>query len=126
MLRDASDLQDYEGGRDYETLRRFVDESLKPTCSVKNIDLCEGTKKEDILKYQGMSLDDLKTAAAAEEKKLADAEGEFELEVEKLQAAYDKLSSEKEQKVADVKAAGLGLMKSVIKNREDGDKKDEL
>ena len=28
-------------------------------CSVKNIDLCEGTKKEDILKYHGMSLEGL-------------------------------------------------------------------
>ena len=121
---DVSDLQDYEGGRDYDTLKAFVD-NLKPMCNVKNIDLCEGEKKAQIEKYMGMSLDELKAAAEKEEMYLAGAESQFEKEVEKLQAAYEKLEAEKQKKIDEVKNAGLGLMKSVIKNKMET-VKDEL
>lgn len=95
-------------------------------CSVKNIDLCDSDKKAQIEKYQGMSLDELKGLVDEEETKISDAEEEFMREVEKLQAAYEQLMDTKDKKVAEVKAAGIGLMKSVIKNKEAVDKKDEL
>merc|ERR1712193_157311 len=37
---DPSDLQDYKGGRDYKALKKHA-ESLGPTCSPSNIDLCD-------------------------------------------------------------------------------------
>jgi len=107
------DLQDYQGGRTYEDLKKFADENLKPMCSVKNIDLCDDAKKADIKKYQDMTAEDLDAAIAAEEKKLEDAEAEFKAEVQKLQDKYSALSQEKDAKIAEVKASGLGLMKSV-------------
>lgn len=110
---DASDLQDYQGGRDYDALKKFADENLKPICSPKNIDLCDDEKKAQISKYQGMSDDDLAAAIDVEEKKLEDAEAEFKAEVQKLQDKYSALSQEKDDKIAAVKAAGLGLMKAV-------------
>jgi len=45
-------------------------------------------------------------------------------EVSKLQETYTKLSSEKDAIVDGVKAAGLGLMKSVLNSADDV--KDEL
>ena len=82
-------------------------------CSVKNIDLCDDAKKADIKKYQDMSAEDLDAAIATEEKKLEDAEAEFKAAVQELQEKYSSLSSEKDAKIAEVKASGLGLMKSV-------------
>uniref|UniRef100_A0A7S1VVR3 Thioredoxin domain-containing protein n=1 Tax=Skeletonema marinoi TaxID=267567 RepID=A0A7S1VVR3_9STRA len=110
---DPSDLQDYQGGRTYDDLKKFAEENLKPMCSVKNIDLCDDAKKADIKKYQDMSAEDLDAAIATEEKKLEDAEAEFKAAVQELQLQYSSLSSEKDAKIAEVKASGLGLMKSV-------------
>mmetsp|Transcript_27704 Transcript_27704/g.47064 ORF Transcript_27704/g.47064 Transcript_27704/m.47064 type:complete len:219 (+) Transcript_27704:154-810(+) len=110
---DPSDLQDYQGGRTYDDLKKFAEENLKPMCSVKNIDLCDDAKKADIKKYQDMSAEDLDAAIATEEKKLEDAEAEFKAAVQELQEKYSSLSSEKDAKIAEVKASGLGLMKSV-------------
>lgn len=110
---DPSDLQDYKGGRDYASLEKFAKESLKPVCSPANVDLCDDAKKADIQKYQAMAATDLQSAIAAEEKKLEDAELGFKDEVKKLQDLYKKLSTEKDETVAAVKASGLGLMKSV-------------
>jgi len=110
---DPSDLQAYEGGRSYDDLETFATENLKPVCSPKNIDLCDDDKKAEIAKLQAMPDADLDAAIAAEEKKEEEAEAEFKAEVEKLQARYTALSEEKDEKVAAVKASGLGLMKAV-------------
>jgi hypothetical protein len=110
---DPSDLQDYQGGREYDALKKFADENLKPVCSPTNIDLCDDEMKAQITKYQGMSAEDLAAAIAVEEKKLDDAEAEFKAEVQKLQDKYAALNTEKEGKITAVKDAGLGLMKAV-------------
>jgi protein-disulfide isomerase-like protein with CxxC motif len=110
---DPSDLQDYKGGRDFESLKTFAENNLKPMCSPSNIDLCDDAKKAQIEKYQGMDADALGTAIEAEEKKLKDAEDNFKAEVQKLQSTYERLMAEKEETINAVKQSGLGLMKSV-------------
>lgn len=110
---DPSDLQDYSGARDLDALKKFADENLKPSCSPKNIELCNDDKKATIEKYSKMPMDDLEALIEGEEKKMADAEKTFTDEVSKLQAAYEKLTQEKDDTIAAVKASGLGLMKSV-------------
>jgi len=121
---DPADLQDYQGGRTYDDLKKFADENLKPMCSPKNIDLCDDAKKADIQKFQAMSDADLAAAIAVEEKKLEDAEEEFKTEVQKLQDRYSALSTEKDEKIEAVKSSGLGLMKSVQASKPTGS--DEL
>lgn len=110
---DPSDLQDFQGGRSYDDLKKFADENLKPVCSPKNIDLCDDVKKADILKFQAMSEADLDALIKVEEKKLEDAESDFKAAVAKLQEQYTALSAEKDAKIEAVKGSGLGLMKSV-------------
>ena len=114
---DPSDLQDYKGGRDYDSLAKFVKEELKPMCSPKNIDLCDDEKKAQIEKLQAMSDADLEAAIAAKDKEMEDAETTFKSEVEKLQAKYQELMEAKEKTAADIKDSGLGLMKSVLASR---------
>lgn len=122
---DPSDLQDYQGGRTYDDLKKFADENLKPVCSPKNIDLCDDVKKADILKFQAMSEADLDALIEAEAKKLEDAESDFKAEVAKLQERYTALQAEKDAKIEAVKGSGLGLMKSV-KSAEKPAGSDEL
>jgi hypothetical protein len=122
---EPSDLQDYEGGREYDDLKKFADENLKPMCSPTNIDLCEADKKKEIEGLMALSAEDLDAKITAEEKKLEEAEKFFKDEVQKLQDTYQKLTKEKDEKIAAVKEAGLGLMKSV-KAAKSKDSKDEL
>ena len=122
---EPSDLQDYEGGREYDDLKKFADENLKPMCSPTNIDLCEADKKKEIEGLMALSAEDLDAKITAEEKKLEEAEKFFKDEVQKLQDTYQKLTKEKDEKIAAVKEAGLGLMKSV-KAAKSKDSTDEL
>jgi len=110
---DASALEDYEGGRDYDDLETFANENLKPMCSPKNIDLCDADKKAEIEKFQKMSADDLEAEIEKKETESKEAEEFFDAEVAKLQTKYEELEKEKTEKQAAVKASGLSLMKAV-------------
>ena len=70
-----------------------------------------------IQKYQGMNVDELSATAKREDEKMRAAEEKFEAEVAKLHAKYGLLSKEKDDAIAGIKAAGLGLLKSVLKSK---------
>jgi len=110
---DPSALEDYEGGRDFDELKTFAEENLKPMCSPKNIDLCDDEKKTQIEKYMKMSDSDLDAEIEKKEAEGKEAEETFDAEVQKLQEKYEQLEKEKTEKQAAVKASGLGLMKAV-------------
>lgn len=110
---DPTSLDDYQGGRSFNDLSSFAKENLKPICSPSNIDLCDADKKKQIEEYMKLDVSKLDEMIKAEEEKLAKAEEDFKEEVSKLQATYQKLSEDKDALIAEVKASGLGLLKSV-------------
>jgi len=110
---DPSALEDYEGGREYDDLLKFAEEKLKPSCSPVNIDLCDDEKKAKILELEAMPLGDLSAKIEENQALIKEAESTFESEVEKLQATYTKLQSDKEDAIKAVKENGLGLMVAV-------------
>jgi len=124
---DPNALEKYEGGRDYDSLKKFADDNLKPLCSPSNMDLCEDDQKAELEKLMAMDMADLEQAVKEGEEKIDNAEKTFKTELQKLQDSYQKLMSDKDSTIADVKSSGLGQMKSVLAHRnKGGDDKDEL
>jgi len=109
---DPSALEDYKGGRDFAALEKFA-KGLKPVCSPAKIELCEPEMKAKIEEFQKMAPADLEAAIKAKDEEVAAAEKFFTDEVDKLQKTYQKLQTDKEEKIEAIKAAGLGLMKAV-------------
>jgi len=124
---DPNALEKYEGGRDYDALKKFADENLKPLCSPNNMDLCDDEAKAELQKLLDMPLEDLETAIKDGEQKIEDAETTFKTELQKLQDQYQALMTTKDETIAEVKGSGLGQMKSVLAylKSQDGEK-DEL
>jgi len=56
---EPGDLKDYQGGRDFSSLKKFAEESLGPTCGPANLDLCGADVKKKIEGYLGMTVDRL-------------------------------------------------------------------
>merc|ERR1711990_1407060 len=94
-------------------LKKFAD-GLRPICSPSQKDLCDEDQLAAIEKYEAMGADALKALIADGEKSIEDAEATFKDEVSKLQAAYEKLMQEKDDTIANVKASGMGMAKSVL------------
>jgi|EP01046_Picozoa_sp_COSAG06_P010900 thioredoxin-like negative regulator of GroEL len=103
----------YEGGRDYAALKKFADESLGPSCSNDNIDLCDDDQKAILEKYNAMSAAERKTIVDDTDKEIADLEEKFKEDVKKLQASYEKLMADKDATVKAVNTKELGLLKSI-------------
>jgi len=124
---DPSALEKYEGPRDYDSLKKFADENLKPMCSPSNMDLCDDDQKAELEKLLAMEVADLETAIKEGEKKIEEAEETFKTELQKLQDQYQELMKTKEDTIAEVKSSGLGRMKSVLAHRNKASEdKDEL
>jgi len=115
---DPDNLEDYQGGRDFDALKKFADENLKPLCSPSNLDICDDDQKEKIKKLLGLPMEDLEAQISEGEKKIEDAETTFQEELEKLQNTYQELTKTKDDTIASVKSSGLGLQKSVRAYRQ--------
>ena len=103
----------YEGGRDFAALKKFADESLGPSCSNDNIDLCDDDQKAILEKYNKMSAAERKEIIEDTDKKIADTEENFKAEVKKLQASYEKLMADKDETIKAVQTKELSLLKSI-------------
>jgi len=111
---DPSNLEKYEGGRDFDTLKSFADANLKPMCSPANIDLCDEEQSVAIEGLMAMSLDDLKAEIKKGDEGIDNAEKTFKTELAKLQARYQELMAEKDETIQGIKDSGLGLKKAVL------------
>jgi len=109
---DPSDLQDYKGGRDLASLKKFA-EGLGPQCSPANIDLCDDAKKAQIKEFMAMSSADREKQVKAKEAELEKLESDFKTFVEGLQKTYSEANEKKDKDIEAIKASGLGLLKSV-------------
>jgi|EP01043_Picozoa_sp_COSAG02_P032978 thioredoxin-like negative regulator of GroEL len=103
----------YEGGRDFAALKKFADESLGPSCSNDNIDLCDDEQKAILEKYNAMSAGERKKIVDDTDKEIADLEENFKAEVKKLQSTYEKLMADKDETIKSVQTKELGLLKSI-------------
>jgi len=110
---DVSNLENYDGGRDYEALKKWAKDNLKPVCSPANIDLCDEDKKKEIGAFQALSSDDLNKQIEQKKQTIKDAEDLFTSETKKLQDTYGQLQKDKDEALANIKKSGLGLMQAV-------------
>jgi len=110
---DPSALEDYEGGRDYDALKKFAKENLKPMCSPANLDLCDAEKKAEIAALQALPAEELDSKIAEKKATIKEAEESFEAKGKALQEQYGQFQKDKDATIAEIKASGLGLMQAV-------------
>merc|ERR1711879_1071699 len=90
---DPSDLKDYDGGRDFDTLKKFASENLGPQCGPDNMELCDDATKAKIEGYLKMSVERM-------EGKIRNAQKVLEVEapiMKKVIAYLKKATGEKKE-----------------------------
>jgi len=110
---DPADLQDYKGGRDVDSLKKFASENLGPTCGPGNLDLCDADKKAQIDGFLAMAPEALATQVSEKEAELKKTEDDLQEMLKSLQDQYKKGQEANEAAKAAIKESGLGLMKAV-------------
>mmetsp|Transcript_79396 Transcript_79396/g.140140 ORF Transcript_79396/g.140140 Transcript_79396/m.140140 type:complete len:207 (+) Transcript_79396:20-640(+) len=71
---DKSKLEDYSGGRDFESLQKFAEEKLAPVCGPQSKDACDAEELALLEKFLSKPVAELKAEVKAFEKKFVDAE----------------------------------------------------
>jgi len=110
---DPSDLQDYEGEREFDDLKVFAG-NLGPMCSPANLDACDDEKKAKIKELQAMEPSLLTEKVEVQEGRIKELETEFQTLMEELQKKYEAAEKKKTEEVKAIKDGGLGLMKAVL------------
>jgi len=109
----GSDGAKYEGARDFAGLKKFASESLGPSCSNDNIDLCDDAQKAILA--EGNAMTSAERAAfikSAEDAKKA-ANTEFDEALEGLNARYKELVAEKEAKLEALDTPEIALYNTI-------------
>merc|ERR1711865_1098616 len=117
---DPNNLEDYKGGRDFDSLKKFAEENLGPTCGPGNLDLCDDERKASIEKFSKMSADELEAAIKEKVDTQEKLETDFKTFVETLQKSYTEANEKKDKDVEEIKNSGLGLMKAVAAHNKAG------
>lgn len=115
---DPGNLEDYKGGRDADSLKKFASE-LKPSCNVVSMEHCDEDQISTINEFKEKTEDELQEMIDNDEKERTDAEKLFQDEVQKLQVRYKELSEAKEKSIAE--AAGkykVGMVKGVLNEKK--------
>jgi hypothetical protein len=110
---DPNNLEDYKGGRDFDSLKKFAEDNLGPTCGPANLDLCDDAKKAEIETFSKMSASELDASIKEKTETMEKLETDFKEFVEGLQKRYTESSEKKDKDVEEIKNSGLGLMKAV-------------
>ena len=103
----------YEGGRDYASLKKFADESLGPSCSNDNIDLCDDEQKAKLSEFRAMSVEERKALIDEAKNAAEKLEADFGEAVKKLQERYEELQKQKDDVIAATNTAELRLLKTI-------------
>jgi len=117
---DPNNLEDHKGGRDFDSLKKFAEENLGPTCGPANLDLCDDEKKALIEKLSKMSDSDLLSAIKEQTDAAEKVETDFKTFVDGLQKQYTEANEKKDKDVEEIKNSGLGLMKAVSAHQKAG------
>lgn len=87
---DPTDLQDYQGGRDFDSLKKHAEESLGPQCGPANLDLCDEKRRKKLEGFMAMSLERV-------EAKITNTQRIMEEEVPLMKKVVGYLKTKKEE-----------------------------
>jgi len=111
---DPDNLQDYQGGREYDDLLEFAKENLGPICAVTSIENCDEDQKAKIDAYLALGLEKLEEKMKEINDGIKALDENFDKELEKLQERYEKLVADKQKSVKELKGKDFGLLNSVF------------
>merc|ERR1712086_929391 len=103
-----------------DSLKKFAEENLGPTCGPANLDLCDDEKKALIEKLSKMSDSDLLSAIKEQTDAAEKVETDFKTFVDGLQKQYTEANEKKDKDVEEIRNSGLGLMKAVSAHQKAG------
>ena len=103
--------EDYKGGRDLASLKKFASTELGPGCSVDAMENCDDTQKAELEKYIAMPAEERASKLEELKKSMSDGEEAHNALLKELQSSF-KESQEKMEKLKEDTAPQIKLLKA--------------
>ena len=104
----------YEGGRDFESLKKHATENLSPVCSDTNYDLCDADEKALLDKYRAMRWPARKKLIKDAEDEQARLEAEYDEKGKAIQDEMQTAEEVKNEKIRAIETQDLRLLKTIM------------
>ena len=104
----------YEGGRDFEALKKHATENLSPVCSDSNYGLCDADEKALLDKYRSMRWPARKKLIQDAEDEQARLEAEYDAQGKAVQDEMQAAEDAKKEKVRAIETQELRLLKTIV------------
>jgi len=120
--------EDYKGGRDLESLKKFAATELGPGCSVDAMENCSEEQKTELATYIAMDAAERDAKLEAMKKAIKDADDEHNELLKELQSKY-KMSQDGLEKLREESGPVMKLLKAASPKpaaAEKADGKDEV
>mmetsp|Transcript_36068 Transcript_36068/g.90698 ORF Transcript_36068/g.90698 Transcript_36068/m.90698 type:complete len:168 (-) Transcript_36068:51-554(-) len=106
-------LQDYKGGRDFASLKKFV-EGLGPACGPANPELCDEEKRQQMSVFMALTTAEIEEMITSKDAEIEKIEKEYRTIGIELHQKEREARSKMEKGVEAVKATGLDVLKMVL------------
>jgi hypothetical protein len=105
LYGDPSSPEEYQGGRDYESLSEFAKTFLdKPVCSISKTDSCSDKEKSTIAKVSALAKEELLKTADSVKSQINAAQKELDDFIDQINTQYETMTTKFNQKVDAIKA----------------------
>lgn len=101
---DLDSLQNYEGGRDFDALKKFAEENLAPLCGPQALDACSDEEKKQIEQFSAKPLAELEADLKKIAKDLDDKEKKYNKKRRKFDEKDKEFQDEWKEYQADKKS----------------------
>jgi len=117
--------EDYKGGRDLASLKKFASTELGPGCSVDAMENCDDKQKAELEKYIAMPAEERASKLEELKKTMSEADDAHQALLKELQATF-KESQEKLEKLKEDSAPQIKLLKAATPAPAKAGGKDEV
>jgi len=117
--------EDYKGGRDLASLKKFASTELGPGCSVDAMENCDDKQKAELEKYIAMPAEERASKLEELKKTMSEADDAHQALLKELQATF-KESQEKLEKLKEDSAPQIKLLKAATPAPVKAGGKDEV
>jgi len=117
--------EDYKGGRDLASLKKFASTELGPGCSVDAMENCDDKQKAELEKYIAMPAEERASKLEELKKMMSEADDAHQALLKELQATF-KESQEKLEKLKEDSAPQIKLLKAATPAPAKAGGKDEV
>jgi len=122
----SEDLEEFEGGHDYDSMKAFADAYIKPYCSHDSKKYCNKKELTAVEKYEKLTTQELNQLLHKEVKKEEVIRLKYEMEFKKLEKMFHEYTAKRDAEIDELKTDESEILFREFSLRDHSEVEDRL